>query len=142
MKTQLPICVAYLMSRFPKLTETFVLYEILEVERHGIRTEVYPLIRESAQTVHPEAEELVSRAHFQPFLSGTVLRANWRWFVRDPLRYVRLWIEVLYHTLGSLNFFAGALGILPKTAAFAEDMQRRGVTHVHADFANHPTLRL
>ncbi|MGD8727872.1 MAG: hypothetical protein PVH40_09515, partial [Gemmatimonadales bacterium] len=76
MNRRSPIRVAYLMSRFPKLTETFVLYEILEIERRGIPTEVYPLIREPAPTVHPEAEDLVARAHFRPFLSGAVLRAN------------------------------------------------------------------
>ena len=37
--------VAYVMSRFPELTETFILYEILAMERQGIRVEVYPLLR-------------------------------------------------------------------------------------------------
>jgi hypothetical protein len=38
--------VAYVMSRFPKLTETFILYEMLAMRRHGIQVEVYPLLRE------------------------------------------------------------------------------------------------
>src|SRR4051795_10791622 len=37
--------VAYLMSRFPKITETFILYEILELEQLGMQIEVFPLIR-------------------------------------------------------------------------------------------------
>ena len=32
-----PLRLAYLMSRFPKATETFILYEILELERLGHR---------------------------------------------------------------------------------------------------------
>ena len=35
--------VAYIMSRFPKLTETFVLFEMVAVERQGVQIELYPL---------------------------------------------------------------------------------------------------
>jgi len=132
--------VAYLMSRFPKLTETFVLYEILEIERQGVDVEIYPLLRERESTMHAEAREAARRAHYRPFLSLEILAANWRSFRRRPLRYLGVWYEMLAHTLGSANFFFGALGILPKCVLFAEDMRRRGVTHVHAHFANHPAL--
>jgi glycosyltransferase involved in cell wall biosynthesis len=140
MKRHSPIRVAYLMSRFPKLTETFVLYEMLELQRQGCLVEVYPLLHERTATMHPEAKELVERAHYQPFLSRAIVGANWRRFRRAPIRYLRLWFEVLYHTMGSINFFFGALGILPKSVLFAEDIERLGVTHVHAHFANHPAL--
>ena len=43
-----PIRVAYVMSRFPKLTETFVLDEMIAVERHGATVELFPLLRERA----------------------------------------------------------------------------------------------
>jgi colanic acid/amylovoran biosynthesis glycosyltransferase len=43
----------YVTSRFPKLTETFVLYEILGLERAGAKVEFYPLLRERANVVHP-----------------------------------------------------------------------------------------
>jgi colanic acid/amylovoran biosynthesis glycosyltransferase len=132
--------IAYMMSRFPKLTETFVLYEMLEIRRLGFEVELYPLLRAREATMHPEAEEPTRRAHFRPFLSTEILAANWRRFRRSPVGYLRLWFEVLRHALGSANFFFGAIGILPKTVLFAEDMQRRGVRHVHAHFANHPAL--
>ena len=90
--------------------------------------------------MHPEAEEPTRRAHFRSFLSAEILAANWRRFRRSPAGYLRLWFEVLRHALGSANFFFGAIGILPKTVLFAEDMQHRGVRHVHAHFANHPAL--
>ena len=50
---------AYLMSRFPKITETFVLYEILELARRGLEVDVFPLSRERQAVVHPEAMEVV-----------------------------------------------------------------------------------
>jgi len=61
--------IGYVTSRFPKLTETFVLYEILGLERYGVAVEFYPLLRERAAVVHPEAGAVVNRAHFLPLLS-------------------------------------------------------------------------
>ena len=135
-----PVKVAYIMSRFPKLSETFVLYEMLAVAGRGVQVEVYPLLRQRERVVHREVELLVARAHFTSFLSRAILRANWHYIVRRPATYVALWKEVLSGTWGSPNFFVGGVAILPKVVAFAREMEREGVGHVHAHFANHPAL--
>ncbi len=135
-----PLRVAYVMSRFPKLTETFVLYEILAMEAEGVEVEVYPLLRERVRVAHPEAERWVRRARFQPFLSFPILRAH-AWFLRhSPDAYLKVLAEVLRRTWGSANFFVGAVGIFPKVVRFAYEMRERGVGHVHAHFATHPAL--
>jgi colanic acid/amylovoran biosynthesis glycosyltransferase len=132
--------VAYIMSRFPKLTETFVLYEMLALEEREVAVEIFPLLRHRSAARHPEAARLVPRAHFQPFVSLDILRANWARFRQGPRRYLALWWEMLSGTWRSPNFFFGALGILPKCVLFAREMERLGVHHVHAHFANHPAL--
>jgi colanic acid/amylovoran biosynthesis glycosyltransferase len=132
--------IAYIMSRFPKLTETFVFYEILALEAQGITVEVYPLLREHQRVAHPEVELWLGRARFQPFISLSILRAHAHFLRRNPGTYGRTLWEILRHTWGSLNFFVGALGIFPKTVYFAYEMQARGITHVHAHFANHPAV--
>ncbi|MGH2522692.1 MAG: glycosyltransferase family 4 protein [Anaerolineales bacterium] len=126
------------MSRFPKITETFILYEMLAVEQQGAPVEVYPLLRERTTVMHPEAEAFVKRAHFQPFLSWPILRAHLHFLRRKPLVYFGTLATLLRATWGSLNFFVGALGIFPKTVYFAYRMAQEGITHVHAHFANHP----
>ncbi len=132
--------VAYLMSRFPKITETFVLYEILALEKAGVRVEVFPLLREHEPVAHAEAQALVARAHYRPFLSWAMVGAHLHYLARAPLSYLGTIVRSLTATIRSPNFFFGALGILPKTALFAREMERAGVTHVHAHFANHPAL--
>ena len=132
--------VAYVMSRFPKLTETFVLNEIRAVERLGIHTEIYPLLRERQAVVHEEAAALVARARFHPMVSLPVVMANLEALVRRPAVYLGLWSDVLRGTWGSANFFFGAIGILPKCVWMAREMERDGISHVHAHFANHPTV--
>ena len=130
--------VAYIMSRFPKLTETFILYEMLALEQQGVQVELYPLLRERATVMHPEAAAMLDRAHFQPFLSWPILRAHARFLRRKPRAYLATLWTLLRSTCGSLNFFIGALGIFPKVVYFAESMACDGVQHVHAHFANHP----
>ena len=132
--------VAYIMSRFPKITETFILYEILALEARGVAVDVHPLLREREESVHPEAARLLQRIRFHSFLSLPILAANAHYIFRRPWAYFRTLFEVLSETFGSLNFFIGALGIFPKSVRFAYEMERAGVQHVHAHFATHPTV--
>lgn len=129
---------AYIMSRFPKLSETFILNEILTLESLGVSVEVYPLLRERQPVSHPEALRLARRAHFHPFISAAILRAQVHFIRRRPAAYFGALLEVLRGTLGSANFFVGALGIFPKSVRFAYEMQKQGITHIHAHFCSHP----
>lgn len=132
--------VGYIMSRFPKITETFVLYEMKALEELGARVDVFPLLAHPDGPRHPEAEEYVERAYYTPFLSPEIAAANWRRLRRDPAAWVKTWLDALRGTWGSPTFFLGALLYYPKCVAFAEWMERLGVEHIHAHFANHPAL--
>lgn len=155
--------IAYLMSRFPRLTETFVLNEMLEAERQGIQVEIYPLLRArntgvdidghslSAKFIeriiptrgqplmHPEAEPFVMRAHYAPLLSWPILRANLRFLLSKPRKYLTTWFGVLRGARGSANLFLGTLILFPKFVYWAAQMRAGGIQHLHAHFANHPT---
>jgi colanic acid/amylovoran biosynthesis glycosyltransferase len=130
--------VAYLVSRFPKLSETFVLGEILAVEEQGVQVELFPLLRERDDVVHSEARPLTARAHYQPFLSLLILRSQLHFLRSRPRAYVKAFADLLHGTWGSLNYFVGALGIFPKVAHAARMMETSGVEHVHCHFSNHP----
>jgi len=132
--------VAYIMSRFPKISETFILNEMIALKKKGIRIEIFPLIRERQKVVHEEAAALVDSVNFFPLMSVSIVKANWFFFHKQPLTYVRTLISILKGTFGSLNFFFGALGIFPKSVRFAQEMMDLGVNHVHAHFATHPTV--
>ena len=128
------------MSRFPKISETFILTELLAMERRGVRVEVFPLLRERAQLVHPEAQAVVDRAHYLPVLSPAILASQLYWLRHHPRAYLGALRDVARGTLGSANFFVFGLGIFPKVAHAARLMQRAGVTHVHCHFATHPAV--
>ncbi len=130
--------VAYIMSRFPKLTETFVLFEMMAVERQGVSIELYPLLREKSDVMHPEARAYVDRAHFQPFVSWPILRSHLRFLWGKPRTYLSTLWALIRANWGSKRYLTGALGIFPKSIHFAYLMAEDGVEHVHAHFASHP----
>src|SRR4051794_22574587 len=157
-----PLKVAYVMSRFPRLTETFILYEILALRRAGCTVEVYPLMRERTTRIRPDgasvlrktvqllsraddpvlmhddAVPVVATAHYGPLMSKAVLRANLRQLERAPRAYLGALGTLVRRNLGSLNLLLGGLGIFPRAVYMGAQMRRTGVTHVHAHFANHP----
>jgi len=132
--------VAYVMSRFPKLSETFVLNEMNAVVASGTPVELYPLLRERQHTTHPEVAPWMGVAHFHPFVSAAIVRTNVTCALRHPAAYGAAFMEALGKTWGSPRLFVGAIGILPKAVRFAHEMSESGVTHVHAHFATHPAL--
>lgn len=130
--------VAYIMSRFPKLTETFILFEMSAMKREGVQIEVYPLLKEKTGVMHPEALPFVEAAHFQPFVSLEIVRANLHFIRRKPRTYLGTLWTLLSRNWGSFRFFTGVLGIFPKSVLFAYQMELENINHVHAHFASHP----
>ncbi|HVR70440.1 MAG TPA: glycosyltransferase [Vicinamibacteria bacterium] len=132
--------VAVLLSRFPLVTETFILREVIEMERQGQPVRLVPLIREAPATVHPEALPWMRRALYTPLLSLAILAANARAVRRDPSLYARLLGRVLLGSAGSPHLFARTLALFPKCVYLAERLRQEGIAHVHAHFATHPAL--
>ncbi len=132
--------IAVVLSRFPLVTETFILREIEELERQGQAVRLVPLLRETPDVVHREAEAWVSRALFTPLLSVPILASNLRVFARAPWRYLSLLTEVLVRSSQSWNLFTGTLGIFPKSVYLSERLANEGVSHLHAHFATHPAM--
>lgn len=134
-----PARIAYMMSRFPKLTETFVLDEMLEMERCGIEVEIFPLWREkNVNVVHSDARPLVERARFAPTLNGRILWDNLRCLFRRPGRYLGTLGTLLVANRRSPRYLLGAMALFPKACSFSLKMRELGVQHVHAHFASHP----
>jgi len=132
--------IAYTMSRFPKITETFILYEILELQKQGIEVSLFPILKEEDSVRHPEAEALMEKAHFYSPFSMRVLRAQLHWLMRKPLTYFKIWWYTFLGNLRSPKFMSRAIVTVPVAAAFAVTMEEMEIEHFHAHYATHPTL--
>jgi len=132
--------VAYIMSRFPKLTETFVLYEMLELRRAGFETVVLPLRLEQENEAHPEVQEMAGDIFPAPLFSWRTLTINLKWLLCHSARYVGAFFSGVAGTFGNRNALAGAVFYFPKAVVFADTIRRLNVSHVHAHFATHPAM--
>ena len=132
--------VAYIVSRFPTVTETFILYEILELKRLGAEVEIFPLLRQNEYVKHDEVKTLERNIHYADIFSFSTLFAQLYWLMRRPGKYIELWWRVLAGNIRSLKFFSRALVTLPLAARFALQMRKLGVDHIHAHWATHPAL--
>lgn len=130
--------IAVMVSRFPLVTETFILRELVELERQGQPVLLVPMLKETPRIVHDEARPWVERAFYTPWLSAAIAAANMRSLRRRPLRYLGLLARLLGGSLRSPDVLARTLSIFPKSVYLAEELRAHGVQHIHAHFATHP----
>ena len=132
--------VAYLFSRFPVITETFLLRQALELRRQGCPLVLFALRRDRQSVRHPEAAELLPEVRFLEPLSPRTLAASRRLLRQAPGRYARLAGEIVAGNRTSLDFLAKGLAMLPGVVGLAEQMRRLDVRHVHGVFGTHTGL--
>ena len=130
--------VAYLVSRFPTVTETFVLREFSAVADEGIEVELHALFPTNDAIVQPDAEPWVQR--LQRPGAGEGALALGAWLLRRPLRTLGTLGTVIAGHARRPALLVRALATVPLAAAHARRFRRARVDHVHAHFANYPTL--
>jgi glycosyltransferase involved in cell wall biosynthesis len=128
--------VAVLLSRFPLVTETFILREIDELERQGQPVRLVPLLRERPAVVHPEAVPWMARALYTSWVPAAAAAALRRAARRPAAR--RAVAELLRGMAPSPAFLARTVALLPKALHLAERLAQEGIAHLHAHFATHP----
>ncbi len=132
--------IAYMMSRFPQLSETFILREMIELEQLGYQVTLYPLIRQSQPIVHSSAADWITRANALPIFSRQGLRYQAKALARLPHHHVQLWFQMVHAHLTCPADLVRALILFPKAVQAAQRMQEEGVRHIHAHFATYPAL--
>jgi colanic acid/amylovoran biosynthesis glycosyltransferase len=132
--------IAYIVSRFPHLPETFILREMIELEKLGWQVELYPLVLQRQPVIHEEAQPWIRRAHAVPWFSLGLLRANFSQFLQRPRLYMLLFLRVLLENIRSAKFLVRALLLFPRSVWMAEQFRAQGICHIHAHYASHPAL--
>lgn len=136
----MPGKIAYIVSRFPHLPETFILREMISLEQLGWQIELYPLIIQRRGLIHQEARPWLARAHAVPWISLDLLRANLARLFRDSRRYLLLFLRALGENLRSPKFLSRALLLFPRAVWMAERFKEVGIDHIHAHYATHPAF--
>lgn len=118
--------VAYITSRFPLLSETFILYEIVELERRGFEIVIASQEDPREKILHPEAAKLHERTFY--YYRSLPVRALYGllWAARSPARFLRALLTMRSR---------GLLGPFTRALPLAHRLRREDVDHLHAHFA-------
>ncbi len=129
--------VGYVLKMFPRFSETFVLNEILELERQGVAVEILSLKRPADGKFHPAVARVKAQALYAPEIRSSGF-GDWIRALLPRLRTVRrgvgraAWQLLESDVAAPLDRFQEALFV----ALAAMD---RGVDHLHAHFATSAT---
>ena len=134
--------VAYLTKRFPRLSETFILDEIIGLEAAGVPLRLYAIADPHEEIIQPDVARVASPVTYLRAPGGrgnrartiaATIRAHARLLRRGPHRYLGLLVYIIRerrHLSTFVNFAqAGRLTVL---------IEAEGARHVHAAFAHGP----
>ncbi len=135
--------IAYLLSGFPRISETFILNEILELERQGLRLMVFPL-KSGDDRVTPHAARLTrSPVSYVPVkLDARMLAASLRalivLFIQQPLRLAS--VAFCFLASGKKERHFNLLQSFLRWAWLCCRLQACKITRLHAHFAHDPAM--
>jgi len=130
---------AYVVSRFPVASETFIVRELNALEdEHRVDVALLALFAATHPFVHPEAARWMSRVRRVDGPFGAAALVSW--LVRRPFVTVSILAEVVRAYAGRPKLLVRALATVPLACAHALRVERAGLRHVHAHFATYPAL--
>jgi glycosyltransferase involved in cell wall biosynthesis len=124
----------YVLRKFPVLSETFILNEILALEERGVKVHIFALAPSRDPRFHEGVGRLKATIHHVPGSLEilVLLRQAKRLAGRNSKRFRRQLLKVLGTGRPKL------LWRFLQAAYVADRARREGVAHLHAHFANHP----
>ena len=126
--------VAYIVRTWPSLSQTFVLNEVLALERRGLQLRIFSIkdpkdepVHATARRVRAKVSYLTLRRRWKPVLQGN-LRTLWR----RPGTYSRTLLRAVLRPRWS--FFRNFL----QAGYLADLLFGETIAHLHAHFASAP----
>ena len=134
--------IAYVLKRYPRLTETFILNEIRAMERLGVRLHIFSLLPPEPPPHHPMVAEVRAPVHApapgRVARVREIARAHAATIAAAPLRYARAFATALRRTVTSRHPVS-LWRQFARAGIVADTCRREGLGHIHAHFANAPT---
>ena len=143
--------IGYILRSFPRLSQTFVLNEVLALEQLGLKLRIFAIVDPRESLVQPEVGQLRAEVHYLAPAGGrrltSIFREHLAVCVKSPRRYLATLVYVLRHSEIDRGYRAGsrfdcfrqAVHLLRLVAAAGRRTGRR-IHRLHAHFAHDPTL--
>jgi glycosyltransferase involved in cell wall biosynthesis len=133
--------IAYIVKAWPRLSETFILNEIISLERRGVSIRIFSVRERDPGPAHSKVAQVRAEVTYLASLANwkRTIPANVRTLCRQPGRYLRVLLQAIkvnvirHHRFGPpWHFF--------EAAYLADILFREPVDHLHAHFASTPAL--
>ena len=133
--------IAYIVKAWPRLSETFVLNEIISLEQRGVRIRIFSVRERDPGPSHSKVSQVQARVTYLAF--GThwkqAVPANLRLFCRRPGRYLRVLLQAIAMMVIRRHRFGPPWHFF-EAAYLADILSRNPVDQIHAHFASTPAL--
>jgi colanic acid/amylovoran biosynthesis glycosyltransferase len=130
--------VAYVVSRFPQVSETFIVRELTQVDGEGVEVTLLSLFPPRQPFVHPEAKPWLSRVRrISPIQAG--MGCAW-WMTRRPSVLPRCAFALAWANRRRPSAMIRSLVTVALAAGHARELRGTGVDHIHAHFATYPAI--
>ena len=126
---------AYIVSTWPRLSQTFVLTEVLALERRGVSLRIFSVKEPGSEPVHGDLRRVRAKATYLSLANHRkeVWRGNFATAFHHPLRYLKTLVRAL-----ALNPRWSFLQSFLQAGYVADLLSREAIAHVHAHFATAP----
>lgn len=128
--------VNYVVSRFPKVTETFIANEITSVAAHNLDVTLFSLVRTDELPLHESSSALVDGLVAGERRVGRLARAQLHWLRRRPRVLLTLWGQVIWAHRRHPGVLARTLYSTALGGYWAERLA--GAGHLHVHWATYP----
>ena len=128
--------IGFLVKIYPKISETFILEELLGLERHGLRPHIFSMHQPTDAVSHEANGAVRAPVTYLPpaGVSNTMpgVRAHIALIVKRPWRYLQALLFALRREEG------GRVRAFFQAGYLANRLSKAGIRHLHAHFASEP----
>ena len=131
---------AFVVSKFPKVTETFIQREILHFSEASNEIRLFHLTAfRNQEIVHAFARPVVGWTRYYPYwFSKAVISSLFAALINRPMELGAIIGTICRECWRRPLLLIKSLSILPKSLAIAQELKGWGADHIHAEFAGHP----
>jgi colanic acid/amylovoran biosynthesis glycosyltransferase len=131
--------VAYIVSLFPKISETFILREMEALKARGVDIVIYSLKNKRESVVHPDAARMIPDTLY----AGSILGGAAAFFgqcIRRPAVMSSILLSILKAHITHPVLLAKSIPVIFGAASAATMLRERKVDRIHAHWATYPAL--
>jgi len=130
---------AFILSQFPLVDETFILREMTALAEAGFDFDIYVFKKSSRPVVQKAAQKLMPRLIYRRyFWSWEVLAAQFYFLRRAAPAYFGTLFIFIAELWKQPTILVKCFILFPKAVCYARLMQQRQVIHIHAFWATFP----